>query len=39
MTEIRTACQNHQAGESAIKCLSKKQKRTARVGFESRPCR
>ena len=34
---IRTACQDHQAGESAVKCLSQALIRVARVRFEPRP--
>ena len=34
MTEIRTVCQDHQAGESAVKCLSQGHNRKVRVGFE-----
>ena len=30
----RTACQDRQAGESAIKCLFQRHNRMARVGFE-----
>ena len=36
---MRTACQDHQAGESAVKCLFLGHNRTKRVGFESRLCR
>ena len=32
------ACQDSQAKESAIKCLSQEHNRMARVGFEPRPC-
>ena len=33
-----TACQDHQAGENAVKCLSQGHNRMAQVGFEPRPC-
>ena len=32
--KFRTACQDHQAEESAVKCLSQKHNRMARVGFD-----
>ena len=32
-------CQDHQAGESAVKCLFQGHKRMVRVGFELRLCR
>ena len=34
-----TACQHHEAGENAVKCLSQGHNRIARVGFEPRPWR
>ena len=37
--KCRTACQDHQAEESAVKCLSQAHSRMARVGFEPRPSR
>ena len=37
--KLRTGCQDHQAGKSAVKCLSQGYKRMVRVGFELRPCR
>ena len=33
-----TVCQDHQAEESAVKCLSQGNNKNARVGFEPRPC-
>ena len=36
--KFRTACQDHQAGECAVKCPSQGHKRMARVGFEPRLC-
>ena len=39
MTAFRTACQDHQAGESAVKCLSQGHNRMAQVGFEPRPAK
>ena len=38
MIQFRTACQDSQAGESVVKCLSQGHKRMARVEFEPRPC-
>ena len=35
--KFKIACQDHQAGESAVKCLSQGYNRMARVGFEPRP--
>ena len=37
--KFRTSCQDHIAGENAVKCLSQGHNRMARVGFEPRPCR
>ena len=34
-----SACQDHQAGKIAIKCLFHGHNRMARVGFKPRPCR
>ena len=34
--KFRTACQDHQAGKTAVKCLSHGHNREARAGFESR---
>ena len=34
LLSFKTACQDHQAGECAVKCLSQKHNRMARVGFE-----
>ena len=31
--KFKTTCQDHQAGESTVKCLSQKHNRVARVGF------
>ena len=39
MTEIKTACQDHQAGQSAVKCLSQGHNKMVQVVFEPRPCR
>ena len=41
MTEIycKTDCQDHQAGESAVKCLFQGQNRMACMGFEPKPSR
>ena len=39
MTKNRTACQDHQAEESIVKCLSRGHNRMARVDFELRLCR
>ena len=39
MTKIKTTCRDHQAGESAVKCLSQGHNRMVQVGFEPRPCR
>ena len=36
--KFRTAYQDHQAGESVVKCLSQGHNRIALVGFEPRPC-
>ena len=36
---FRTACRDHQVKKSFVKCLSQGRNRTARVGFEPRPCR
>ena len=36
--KLRTDCQDHQAGESAVKCLFQGQKRMVQVGFELRLC-
>ena len=36
--KFRTACQDRQAGESAVRSLSLGHNRIARVGFEPRPC-
>ena len=36
--KLRTGCQDHQAGKSAVKCLSQGHKRMVRVDFELRPC-
>ena len=36
LLQFRTACQDHQAGESAVKCLSQGHNRMAQVGFEPR---
>ena len=38
LLQFRTPCQDHQAGESSIKCLSQEQNRMAQVSFELRPC-
>ena len=38
MSEIKTVCQDRQAGESAVKCLSQGHNRMVCVGFEPRPC-
>ena len=38
MTKIRTACQKHQAGAKAVKCLSKKHNKAVQIGFELKPC-
>ena len=38
-TRIVTACQDHQAEESAVKCHFQVFSRMARVGFKPRPCR
>ena len=37
LLKFRTACQDHQAGESVVKCLSQGHNRMERVGFEPRP--
>ena len=37
--KLKTACQDHQAGESTVKCLSQEHNKMARVDFELRPCR
>ena len=37
MNEIKTTFQDHQVGESAVKCLFPGQNRMARVGIEPRP--
>ena len=39
MNEIRTACQDRQAGRSAVRCYSQGHNRIARLGFEPRACR
>ena len=36
--KFTTACQNHQAGESAVKSLSPGHNRMLQMGFEPRPC-
>ena len=36
---FRTACQNHQAGKSAVKCFSQGHNRIAQVVFEPKLCR
>ena len=36
--KFRTACQDGQAGKSAVKCLSQEYNRTVQVGFELRLC-
>ena len=36
--KFRTACQDHQAGESAVKRLSQRHNRMARAGFKHIPC-
>ena len=36
--KFRNACQDHQAGESAIKCLSQEHNKNAQVDFKPRPC-
>ena len=36
--KFRTACQDRQAGESAVKSLPQGHKRMERVGFEPTPC-
>ena len=38
MTEFGIACQDCQAKESAVKCLSQEHNRIVRVDFELRPC-
>ena len=38
MTEVKTGCQDYQAGESAIKCLSQGPNRLMQVGFKLTPC-
>ena len=37
--KFRIACQGHQAGESAVKFLSREHSRIVQVSFELRPCR
>ena len=39
LIKFRIACQDYQAGESAVKCRSQGHNRMVQVEFEPRPCR